>query len=177
MTVLLRTVSSPGSAFREIETAVRALDNTMPVYNVTTMAKHVEFALFPARAGAFTLNLLGLIGLMLTMLGLYGMLSHAVRRRTFEIGVRRALGARDGDVLALVIRQTILPVAVGLGAGVVAGLAASRALRGLLYGVEGIDPSIVTIAPLVLLTFAVAAAWAPAYRALQLGATDALRYE
>ncbi len=177
MTVLLRGAGKPETLLRHVRDHVRALDNTVPLYNVTTMSAHVDFALFPARSGAAVLNAIGLVSLALMALGVYGLLAHAVNRRTFEIGVRRALGARNGDIVVLVLRKTMLLVAAGLAIGIIAGAAGSRLLRGLLYGVEVVDPLVFGLAPAVLLVVSLIATWAPTWRALRIEAAKALRYE
>jgi len=110
-------------------------------------------------------------------LGLYGTLAHTVGRRTFEIGVRRALGAQDIQVVALVVRQTMLLVLSGLAAGIIFGFAGSRLLGSLLYGVEAGDPLVFALAPIVLLLVSVLATCGPAYRAVRIDAARALRCE
>ena len=177
MTVLLRAAGKPETLFRQIRDIVRALDNEVPLYNATTMSEHVNFALFPARSAAVVLNVIGLVSLALTALGVYGMLAHAISRRTFEIGVRRALGAGNNDIVLLVVRQTMLLMAGGLAIGIICGVAGSSLLRGLLYDVEVADPLVFGLAPAALLLVSLAATCAPTWRALRIEAARALRYE
>jgi ABC-type antimicrobial peptide transport system permease subunit len=141
------------------------------------MSAHVAVALAPAAGGATVFGIVGVIGLVLTSLGLYGTISQTVSRRTYEIGVRRALGAENGHVVWLVVRATASLVLIGLTMGVVLGLMGSRLLRTLLYGVEIADPLVFGLAPLVLVIVCVVAAWVPTCRAIRINAATALRYE
>src|SRR5262249_53668194 len=122
-------------------------------------------------------NVMGIVALTLMALGLYGTLAYTVSRRTFEIGVRRALGAQNGDIVGLVVRQAMPLVLVGLASGIIFGLVGSHLLRSLLYGVEAVDPSVFGLAPVVLVVVSILATWAPTYRAVRIDASRALRYE
>jgi predicted permease len=177
MTVLVRAAGAPAKVLQEVRDVVRAMDDTLPLYNVTTMSEHVDFALFPAKAGAAVLNIVGMVSLTLMALGLYGTLAYTVGRRTFEIGVRRALGAQDSQVVALVVRQTMLLVVSGSAVGILFGLAGSRLLVSMLYSVGYADPLVFGLAPIILLVVSVIATYVPAYRAVRIDAATALRYE
>jgi len=177
MTILVRSAGAPSKVLQEVRDVVRAMDHTVPLYNATTMSEHVDFALFPAKAGATVLNIVGMVALTLMALGLYGTLAHMVGRRTFEIGVRRALGAQDSEIVALVARQTALLVLTGLAVGIFSGFAGSRLLGSLLYGMEDMDPVVFCIAGILLLLVSVLATCGPAYRAVRIHAAIALRYE
>jgi putative ABC transport system permease protein len=111
----------------------------------------------------------------LTALGLYGVVAQTVAHRTYEIGVRRALGARDRDVASLVVARAAGLVMLGIGAGLAAGLASARLLQRLLYGVDPADPIVFGVAPVVLLAVCVLAAWVPTWRAMRIDAAAALR--
>jgi predicted permease len=177
MTVLIRAAGNTTSVLQKVRDAVRALDNTVPLYNVSSMSEHIDSALLPARGGATVLNVVGLVALTLMALGLYGTQSHMVGRRTFEIGVRRALGAQDGDVVLLVVRQALRLVLVGLVIGIIFGLVGSRFLRSLLYSVEAADPLVFGLAPVLLTLVSILATWVPTYRAVRIDPARALRYE
>lgn len=177
MTVLARGKGNPTTYLHEVRDAVRALDSTVPLYNVTTMSEHVDVALAPARSGATVLNVVGLVALVLTSLGLYGTIAHTVSRRTYEIGVRRALGAQDRDVIWLVVRQAMLLVLLGLAGGVSLSLAGSRLLSSLLYGVKASDPLVFGLAPVVLVVVCIVASSVPSYWAIRIDASRALRHE
>jgi len=177
MTILLRGAGDPASLLLEVRETVRGIDDTLSLYNVTTMSRYVGVALGPARSGAAVLNGVGLTALLLMALGLYGTMAYTVSRRTYEIGVRRALGAQDGDVVALVLRQGIGLVLAGSAVGVMLGFGASSLLRSLLYGVQPADPPVFVLAPVVLLAVCVVASWVPARRAVRINAALALRHE
>jgi predicted permease len=177
MTVIVRGGGDPRTLVREVGDAIRALDPALPLYNVATMSDHVAFALIPARSGAAALGVIGLVALLLTSVGLYGTMAQTVSRRTYEIGVRRALGAQGRDVVLLVVRETVLLVMCGLTCGVALGVAGSRLLRSLLYGVDATDPLVVGLAPIVLALVSIAACWPPSSRAVRIDPARALQYE
>jgi len=131
----------------------------------------------PVSGGATALAIVGVLALVLTALGLYGIVAQTVNRRTYEIGVRRALGAQDGDIARLVVGQALALVAVGIAAGLAAGLGSARLLRSLLIAVDEVDPIVFGVAPVVLLAVCAAAAWLPTRRAVRISAASALRYE
>ena len=130
---------------------------------------------FPAAAMLF--GTFGFIGLVLASVGLYGVMSYAVTRRTREIGIRMALGAKKAQVLAAVLRQFVWPVAIGIAAGAGIAAAASRVLRIALYGVSNLDPASYAAAILVLMAILGLAALLPARHALRLDLVKTLHYE
>jgi hypothetical protein len=115
------------------------------------------------------------IALALTLVGLYGVVSHAVERRAREMGIRIAIGARATDVRRLVLRQALTPVAIGIVAGLAGALAAGRIIAGILYLVEPLDPPVLAIVPVILLLVAVAAIWVPALRATRVDPVAVMR--
>jgi ABC-type antimicrobial peptide transport system permease subunit len=119
----------------------------------------------------------GGLALLLASIGLYGTISYAVSRRTGEIGIRMALGARSRDVLWMVLRESLLLVLIGAIIGIPTALAAGRLVAALLFGVSPTDPATLAIATLLLTVVAVLAAWLPARRASRLDPMSALRYE
>jgi putative ABC transport system permease protein len=130
-----------------------------------------------SRVGAVVSTIVGLLGLLLASVGIYGMVSHAVIQRTHEVGVRMALGARRGDVLALILRQSARPVATGMLAGFVLAIAVSRLLSSLLFGVSPLDPVTLLCVILFLGAVALVACYLPARRATTVDPMVALRYE
>jgi len=160
---------------QEIGATVRGLDAEVPLYNVKTLSEHLGIALAPARTGAATLTIVGMVAVLLTALGLYGTVGYAVSRRTYEIGIRRALGAQDGDVARLVVREAARLVTLGLTAGAVLAFVAARLLNSVLYDVNSLDPAAFGSAPIVLLAVAILAAWIPTRRAIRVNAASALR--
>jgi putative ABC transport system permease protein len=160
-----------------IRRAVAAADGKQAVYRVESMAQIASDRLGPRRLNMVLLVLFAVLALLLSGVGIYGVLSFAVQRRTHEIGVRLALGAETRDVLRIVIRQALALVSIGLifGAAAAAGLA--RLLSTLLYGVTPRDPWMFAGSALVLAGVGLLAAWLPARRAAQVDPLVALRYD
>jgi predicted permease len=178
MTVVARAAGGDTASYlREIDAAIRRLDPIAPLYDVATMADRVAMSMAPARGGAAALAIVGIVALALTALGLYGVVGQAVAHRTYEIGVRRALGAQDRDVARLVMSRAAGLVLAGIAAGLAAGLASARLLQRLLYEVDPADPVVFGVAPLILIAACAIAAWVPAARALRINAAAALRSE
>src|SRR5262249_44141809 len=124
---------------------------------------------------AFLLGAFAVVALLLATIGLYGVMSYLVTRRTREIGIRIALGAQTGDVIGIVLRQGVKLALAGIVIGLLGAVAMTEALAGLLFGVSAIDPLTFVGVPLLLLGVALAACWLPAPRATQVGAIGALR--
>jgi predicted permease len=176
MTVLLRT--APGaSVTKELREIVRGLDPDLPVLDTMLVSDFIAVSFLPQRMAGAVTTALGLLGVALASVGLYGVVSYAVGRRTKEIGIRMALGARPADVLTLVLRQTAVLAGVGILAGGLLGIGASRLLTGLLFGVAPGDPFAVAAAALLLVIVTLAASAAPARRALGVNPLRALRTE
>ena len=151
------------------------IDPSLPIFSLKTMSEHLSIMLFPARMGAALLAAFGGLGLLLASIGLYGVVASSVARRTREVGVRMALGARREDVLKLVIREGMLLTGVGLLAGLVLAFAASRLLSSLLYGITPADPATYVAVALVLTLVAFLANLLPAMRATEVDPVVALR--
>jgi hypothetical protein len=177
MTIVARARGDTDAYLRTIVEKVRHMDPLAVLYDVKTMSARVSLALAPTTGGAAALGSVGLMALALTGLGLFGTVAQNVSRRTYEIGVRRALGAQDRSVVVLVVREIVTVVIAGVGCGVVAAIAALPALRTLLYRVDVVDPLVFGTAPAVLVLVAIVAAWVPALRATRIDAAAALRHE
>jgi putative ABC transport system permease protein len=177
MSIVARGSGDTTSHLRAIAGIVRRLDPHAAFYDVGTMTSRVETALAPTTSLASSLAIVGLIALGLTSLGLFAAVAEAVGRRTYEIGVRRALGAPDHSIARLVTSDTIVLVAGGLAVGVGLSLIASRALARLLYNVDPLDPAAHAVAPAVLLAVCLTAVWLPTRRALRVDAARALRHD
>ena len=121
--------------------------------------------------------LVGLFGLLLAAMGIYGTVSYIAVLRTREVGIRMAIGAQKRDILGLMIRESIQPVLAGLAVGMVLAVGASRLLRGVLYGLNTVDPISFLGTSLLFLTIAMLATWPPSRRAMRVDPMVALRYE
>src|SRR6266498_2340418 len=155
---------------------VMALDKGLMV-EVATMRENLAALFLPARVAAVVLGLVGLFGLSLAVVGIYGVVSYAVSRRTGEIGLRMALGAETRDILRLVIGQGLKLTLIGVGIGATLALALSRLLSRLLIGVSAADPVTFLTVPFLLTAVAVFACWIPGRRAANVDPMIALRCE
>jgi putative ABC transport system permease protein len=161
----------------EARAAIAAVDPAQPVYEVKSMAQILEEDLRQSVVLIGIIGIFALVALVLAALGIYGVVAHAVAQRTHEIGVRMALGAAVGDVIGLVVRQGILPVAGGLAAGMAVALGVSRLLGSVLYGITPTDPVTYATVALVLAAVALVACAAPARRATRVDPLVAIRSE
>lgn len=177
LTFALRTAGAPGALISGVRKTVNEVDSNLPVFQVRTQTQTIDRLLFSERLVARLTSLFGLLGLLLACIGLYGLLSYEVARRTREIGIRTALGAQRRDVLQMVIRQGLVLIAVGLGAGVLAAYFAMRFLQSLLFGVRATDPLTFAAVCGLLVLVGVLACYIPARRATRVDPMVALRYE
>ncbi len=177
MNLHVRTTVDPGTVAGAIRNEVQALEKNLPLGVPETMSARVANSLYAARMGAILLAVFGGLALLLASIGLYGVMSFAVSRRTRELGIRVALGARPGDVFALVLKQGMLLVAVGLVLGLVVAAMVTRLLASFLYGVSTTDTLTFAAIPLLLALVALLACYLPARRATKVEPLVALRYE
>ncbi len=177
MVLLVRTNGDPASYVAAVRGEVQSIERNLPLTNARTMPELLSTSLFPARMGAVLLGVFGLLALLLAAVGLYGVMSYSVSRRTREIGIRMALGAQRGDVLRLVLRESMTLVAAGMLLGLIAAFAATRLLAGFLYGVSPTDPAAFTGITGLLAAVALIASLVPARRAAQVDPMVALKYE
>ena len=176
-TILVRASMDPRALSSAVRDQIAALDPNMAVFNAETMQEHVDKSLLLPRISALLLGIFGAIGLTLASIGLYGVMSYSVRRRTREIGIRMALGAKRPAVLGMILRQGLVLTAIGLVIGLAIAIALGRFTASLLYGTSGTDLLTFVTVSLVLLVTAVAAVLVPALRAAHVEPTTALRYE
>jgi putative ABC transport system permease protein len=176
MTFVVRAEATPAALLeRTIRAEMKSIDPSLPPANFRTMEGLVATALARPRFSAFLLGLFAATALLLTVVGLYGVVAYTVSRRTHEIGVRIALGASRRNVLALVIRQGMAPAVIGLAVGALCALALTRSLATQLYGVSPTDFPTFLCVSLILLLAALAACWLPARRAASVDPLVALR--
>jgi putative ABC transport system permease protein len=177
LTVVIRGGGDPSRLASEARRAIWSAASDVPIYNVTTLAELVEQSVGPRRFMMVLLELFGAVALLMTAVGLYGVISYSVVERTREIGIRSALGASRADIVRLVLGAGLTIVAAGLAAGVIIAAAATRYLQGSLYAVSPTDPA--TFAAVVCVLFAVAALaqGVPVTRAMQVDPAVALRQD
>jgi putative ABC transport system permease protein len=162
---------------RPLREIVRELDSRMALVGLETLEQHMQLPLFPAQAAGLLLGLFGALALALAVVGLYGVISYSVSQRSREIGVRVALGARDSDVLRLVLSQGLKLTTIGLAVGFAGALVVSRVLSSVLYGVSPTDPVSFGVVALVLTLVALLASYIPARWATRVDPMRALRSE
>jgi putative ABC transport system permease protein len=177
MTVAVRTSGEPISAVGAVRDAVRAVDPTVPVYNIGTMDQRITTSLSQTRFSTMLLSVFGGIALLLAAIGVYGIISYGVTQRVQEIGIRLALGAQGRDVLTLVMRHAAVLAGLGLVVGLAGALALTRLLAGLLFRVSPTDPPTFAVGIVVLTFVALLAAALPARRAARVDPIVALRSE
>jgi len=177
LTLHMRTATDAQTLLAAVRREVQALDPTLPVYNLGTLAEQKDGSLYAERLAATLLTLFGLLALLLAAVGIYGVLSYAVTERTREMGIRLALGAQPRDLLKLVVGQGLVLTLVGLGLGVGAAFALTRLIEKLLYGVSATDPLTFVVIPLLLIGVALAACSIPARRATRVDPLVALKCE
>ena len=178
MTLVVRTTrGDPMSYLSAIRNLVDDLDPTVPLSDAADMESIVARSMSQLTFTMTLLAIAGLTALVLAAVGLYGVISYIVARRTNEIGVRLALGAQPAQVRGLVVGSALRLTMAGLALGAAAALAFARLLASLLYGVRSWDPVSYAAAALVLAGVAVLAAWVPARRAATVDPTIALRME
>ena len=171
---VVRTAGDPASLVEPVRRAVLAVDPRLPVFDVVTMDEVRAASVATTRFNMLLLTTLGVIGLILAAVGIYGVIAWFVSQRTQEIGLRMALGATQGRVLAMVAWQAFRPVLVGLAVGVAGAVAATRLLSGLLFGVTATDPLTFAGVLAVLASAALVASLVPARRAARVDPTRAL---
>ena len=176
-TLIVRTRGNPTSIAAALRREVYRLDPTMAVYNLETMDEHVRAAYLLPRVAALLFGIFGAIGLVLATVGLYGVMSFAVTRRTREIGIRMAMGARPAAVLRLVLRRGMALTFVALALGWPAAWMIAKIASSFLYGIAPHDAVTFTLVPMVLVLVALSAVWIPARRAASINPTEALRME
>ncbi len=160
-----------------VRSQIQDLDSTMAVYNSETMQEHLRQALFLPRLAGTLFGIFGFIGLVLAAIGLYGVMSYSVSRRTREIGIRIALGSQLSAVHRLILRQGMVLTVVAMAVGLPAAFALAGLLSSFLYGIRPHDTMTFTVVPLFLGAVAFVACWVPAWRATRIDPQNALRYE
>jgi putative ABC transport system permease protein len=175
--LVVRTTGDPLSVAAAVRNEVRNLDPNIPVANIRPMTEVVATALATSRLTGFLMAVFAAIALTLAAVGIYGVLSYLVARRTQEIGIRLAIGAHRGQVMSMILKQGMSLAGAGIIVGVVAAFLMSRLMQSLLYQVRPGDPGTFLIVPLVLVVVALLASLLPALRATRVSPLIALRAE
>jgi predicted permease len=173
----VRSTADPRWVETAVRKAVAEIDPNLPVRRVATLGEQIDNNLTMGRLVTYLTSAFGLLALALGCVGLYGVMSYAVARRTAELGIRMALGAPRSSVLWMVLRESLAVVAFGLAAGLPLTLAGSRLLSGMVFGLAPNDPGTLLMAASVLVVVAAFAGYLPALRASRIDPTVALRYE
>jgi predicted permease len=177
ISIAVKTSVKPEALSRPVRAEIAKLDSNLAVFGVETMQEHVNKSLLLPQIFATLLGIFGAVGLTLAAIGLYGVMSYSVRRRTREIGIRMALGGRPSTVLAMVVRQGLALTGIGLAIGLVIAAGVGRLSATLLYGISGTDLVTFLAVPTVLVAVALIAIVIPAHRAGQVDPAVALRSE
>jgi len=177
LTLLLRTGTDTSAVAAQLRAMVGALDANVPVLGLQSLAQKKDGSLARQRMAATLLSGLGAVALLLTALGIYGVLAYSVSRRTREIGLRVALGAQGADVLLMVMRQGLGMVVIGVLLGLASAVGVTQLLRSFLFEIKPLDPLTFGSVIGLLAVAAVAACWLPARRAARVDPMEALRTE
>jgi len=177
MTLVLRTHSDPITIVPAVRRAVMGPGKDQPVFNVQTMEEVIRASTAGTRFPLMLLGIFAGVALLLASVGIYGVVSYSVNRRTHEIGIRMALGAKRGDVLKLVVGQGFRLTLIGVAAGIAGAMVLTRFLSSLLYDVKPTDPSTFVAVSLLLIGLSLLACYIPARRATRVDPMVALRYE
>ncbi len=177
MTLVVKTNVNAGSIANAVRSEVRALDKDLPVYSIKTLDEYLASSVAQPRFNTLLLAIFAGLALVLTIIGLYGVMSYSVIQRTHELGIRIALGAQTRDIQKLVLGQGMVLTLIGIGIGLLGAFALTRLMRSLLFGVSATDPLTFVAVSLLLAAIALLACLIPARRAMKVDPMVALRYE
>jgi predicted permease len=177
MTLVVRTANDPASALAGVRAEIERLDSNLPLTRIKSIAELVSQSLLPARVAALMLGVFGLLALILAAAGIYGATACSVSERTYEIGIRMALGAKRRDILKLIGREGLTTVVAGIGLGLVLGFSVSQVIRSFIFGILSGDVVTFVIIPLILVGVTLLACYVPARRAMRIGPIIALKSE
>ena len=177
MDLLVRTAGDPLNMAAAVRNEIQSMDKTVAKFNVSTAEEQLAEQSAERRFHTSLIGVFSLLALLLSAVGIYGLIQHLVVQRTHEIGLRMALGGVPGSVMALILRQGLTLAGAGVLVGFVTAFAFTRMLSSLLYGVTPTDPLAFTIAPAILLVVAAFACWLPARRAAHIDPMIALRQD
>jgi putative ABC transport system permease protein len=177
MSIVVRTMADPLATARELPKAVASIDPTVPVSKIRTMDEVIQLSVRQPRSTMWLFSAFAAIGMLLGMVGIYGVISHNVAQRTREIGIRMALGAEPWDVLKMVLKQGATLSTAGVLIGLAGALALSQLERSLLYGIKANDPGTFVLVAIVVSVAAILATYLPSRRATRVDPMLALKQE
>ena len=177
LSVVLRTAGEPLSQTSALRAALSQIDSNQPLVKVRTMEENMATTVAQPRFRAWLIGIFAMLALLLSAVGVYGVMSYTVTQRTSEIGVRVTLGAQPQDVFRIIVGEGFRLALVGVGVGLIAALALTRLLRTFLFGISAYDPLTFLAVSLILTLVALTASFFPARRATQVDPLVALRYE
>ncbi len=175
LTIVVRTAGDPMNLVASIRNQLKTMDADVPAFNVLPMEDYVSRALAPTRFNLVLLGVFASVGLVLAMVGIYGVIAYTVGQRTQELGIRRALGAQPGAIVSGVLRQGMTLTLTGIAVGLVGAFAVTRFARSLLYEVTASDPITYAGVGLLLVAVSALACYLPARRAAKVDPMVALR--
>ena len=161
----------------EIRKAISGLDPELPIYSVGSLSQMLGFAYFPTQTATVALSAFGLLAIILAATGIHGLVAYVVSRRTHEIGIRMALGARRVQVLRLVLGKTAMLLALGSVFGLILSLAMDQVIASVVYAAKPRDPLVILGVLLIIAFIGLSACWLPARRVSRVDPTVALRHE
>jgi ABC-type antimicrobial peptide transport system permease subunit len=176
LSLVIRTSVAPDALTAPVRAAIRELNSSIPVYNVATMAELVGRQTARSRFMMWLMGVFAAIALLLSVVGIYGVMSYLITQRTHEIGIRIALGAQAAEILRLIVGHGARLIAAGLVIGAAVSIALQRLIAGLLFGVGPTDAS-AGLAVALLAAVALFACYVPAWRATRIDPLSALRHE
>ena len=177
LTLHVKTTAEPQAVAEQLRAELKAIDPHLPLYNIKTLRTEIDESLVQDRLVMWLSAAFGALAVLLTALGLYGVLTFSVARRTREIGIRVALGAQRRDVFRLIMIRGVILVGVGVAVGLGASIAFSRLIGSLLFGVEPNNAMTLAAVSVGLIAVALLACFIPARRATKVDPMIALRYE
>jgi predicted permease len=174
---VVRYEGNPSALFQEIKNSVGEIDANLPISHMTTLAQQVNDSVLNMRLVAQLSSFFGALAAFLACIGIYGVMSYGIARRTNEFGIRMALGAEPYQVLRVVLWETLLLAIAGVAIGLGLSLASGRLIESLLFGLKPYDPAVLALATLAMIVVALLAGFLPARRATRINPSAALRYE
>jgi len=175
--LIIRTTSDPHRVALAAADVIHKIDPVLPLANVMTMNELLAGSVAPRRFSAILTGILALLALLLAAVGIYGVMSYMVGRRTSEIGIRMALGAQPRDVLRLIVTHGLKLAFIGVVLGICGSLALARLISSLLFGIRATDPVTFGAVVVLLTSVAIAACYIPVRRAMKVDPMIVLRYE